>query len=424
MPETTHNATAAPARPGGTGRRVGVRFVSLYTAAYMSSCLMLIAPLLVTLALKINALVGSEQAPRSLALVAGTGALLALFANPLFGRLSDRTTSRLGMRRPWMIFGLVGGCTGIATVALASDIPLVLVGWCLAQVCFNALLAVQVAVLPDQVPAEQRGLVSGVLGVCVPVAAVSGTFLVRLFTGNEVAMFLAPCVVGAVFIVLFVLVLEDRRLDRATRPQWSLRELVGTLYVDPRRNRDFTWAFVSRFLFVTAYAFLTAYQAYYLLEHLGSSEDEVPGQIFLATLAQSAVVVVASVAGGPLSDRAGRRKIFVAGAAVVYGAAMFLIAGADDFAGFLLGVTVSGLGFGLYLAVDLALVTEVLPDRASTAKDLGVFNIANALPYSIAPFVAPAILLLGGGSYSVLYSVAGLCAVAAAVAILPVRAVR
>ena len=135
--------------------------------AYMSTGLMFLAPLLVTLALKVNSLVGTEQAPSRLALVAGVGSLLAMFANPFFGRMSDRTSSELGMRRPWMVIGLIGGSLGILTVAVAPNIPVVLVGWCIAQLFFNALLAALVAVLPDQVPAAQRGLVAGVLGVCV-----------------------------------------------------------------------------------------------------------------------------------------------------------------------------------------------------------------------------------------------------------------
>ena len=133
-----------------------------------STSLLFLAPLLVTLALKVNSLVGIEQAPNSLALVAGVGALLAMVGNPFFGRMSDRTSSRLGMRRPWMVIGLVGGSLGILIVALAPNIPVVLVGWCIAQLLFNALLAALVAVLPDQVPTAQRGLVSGVLGVCCP----------------------------------------------------------------------------------------------------------------------------------------------------------------------------------------------------------------------------------------------------------------
>jgi MFS family permease len=378
----------------------------------------------VTLSLKVNSLVGIKQAPCSLSLVAGIGALLSIFANPFFGKLSDRTSSKLGMRRPWMVIGLVFGSLGILVVALAPNIPVVLLGWCIAQVFFNALLAAMVAVLPDQVPTVQRGLVSGVLGVCVPVASVSGTFVVKLFTGNQLTMFLAPCAIGGFFILLFAATLKDRRLAGADKPTWSLRELLSTFYVNPRKSPDFGWAFASRFMFVLAYAFLVTYQAYYLLDKIGSAEADVPQQIFLGTLAQSVFVVAASLIGGRLSDRMGRRKVFVLTASIVYGLALFVVAIASSFNGFLVGMAISGLGFGAYVAVDLALVVDVLPDRDNAAKDLGVFNIAGALPFSIAPAIAPAILAIGGGSYGVLYAVAGACAIIGAFAILPVKGVR
>jgi MFS family permease len=300
----------------------------------------------------------------------------------------------------------------------------VLVGWCIAQVFLNALLAALVAVLPDQVPLAQRGSVSGVLGVCVPVASVAGTFLVKLFTGNQLAMFLAPCVIGGFFILLFVATLDDRRLAVADKPAWSLREVATTYYVNPRKAPDFAWAFASRFMFVLAYAFLATYQTYYLLDKIGTAEDDVPAQVFLGTLVQSTVVVAASLQGGRLSDRTGRRKLFVLGASVVYGLAMFVIALASSFNGFLVGMAIGGLGFGVYVAVDLALAADVLPDRASAAKDLGVFNIAGALPFSVAPAIAPAILAVGNGSYGVLYAVAGVCALLGAAAIVPVKGVR
>ena len=409
---------AAPSAPVGPG------FVTTYSLAYMSVALMLIAPLLVTLALKIRSLVGAEQAPQSLALVTAVGGLLSLFAAPVFGRLSDRTASRFGMRRPWMIGGLAGGVLGIAVVATAPSVVVVLVGWCLAQVSFNALLAALVAVLPDQVPVAQRGTVSGVLGITVPVAAVLGTFLVQLFEGHQVAMFLTPCAIGGCLVLLFVSRLEDRRLDAEAARRWTLRDLVAAFHLDPRRSPDFSWAFAGRFLFICAYAFLTTYQAYYLIDRVGSAEADVPRQVFLATLVQSVVLVVASLVGGRLSDRTGRRKVFVASAAVTYGVALFVIAAADTFGGFLIGMAISGLGFGTYLAVDLALVADVLPDAADSARDLGLFNIANALPYALAPAVAPIILSASGDSYAVLYAVAGTCALLAAAAVVPIRSVR
>jgi MFS family permease len=105
----------------------------------------------------------------------------------------------------------------------------------------------------------------------------------------------------------------------------------------------------------------------------------------------------------------------------VYGLAMFVVALASNFNGFLVGMAIGGLGFGLNTAVDLALVGDVLPAKDKVAKDLGVLNIAAELPFSIAPAIAPAILAIGGGSYGALYAVAGVCAIIGAVAVLRVR---
>lgn len=403
------------------GPTVGWRFVVEYAAAYAGAILLLIAPLVVTLALKLDALAG-DDAPKRLALVAGVGSLVAMVGNPLFGRLSDRTTSRWGMRRPWLVVGLVGGASGVLAVALAPDVGVVLLGWCVAQLFFNAVLAALLAVLPDQVPVRQRGLVSGVLGVCLPVASVVGTLLVAVFRRYELGMFLVPCLVGGASILWFAWRLPDRRLAPDDQPPWSWRELVATFYVRPRTGGDFVWAFSSRFLFVVAYAFLTSYEAFYLLDHVGSGKADVPGQVFLATLLQSTLVVAASLVGGSLSDRTGRRKVFVTAAALVFGVAMLVLALTSQLVGFYAALTVSGFGLGLYVAVDLALVVDVLPDPGTAGKDLGVFNIAGALPYSLAPAVAPVILAVG--DYRGLYLVASGCALAGAAAILPVRAVR
>jgi len=415
-------AVLAPEAP--LAHSVGWGFMALYTLAFMSTNLVFQAPILVTLPLKVNSLVGIERAPQNLALIAGIGALVALFGNPFFGRMSDRTSSPLGMRRPWMVIGLVIGSVGILIVALAPNILVVLVGWCIAQLFFNALLAALIAVMPDQVPSAQRGQVSGVLGVCLPIAAVSGTFLVKLFTGHPLATFLFPCATGGFFILLFAVTLKDRRLSKADRPIWSLREFASTFYLKPRTSPDFAWAFASRFLFLLAYALLTTYEAYFLLSKIGSAVADVPQQIFLGTLVQSVIIVAASLIAGKLSDRTGRRKIFVFIASIVYGLAMFAVAIASNFNGFVVGLAISGLGFGIYTAVDLALVADVLPSKHNVAKDLGVFNIAGALPFSIAPASAPVILAIGGGNFGVLYAAAGIFAIIGAAAILPVRGVR
>ena len=149
-----------------------------------------------------------------------------------------------------------------------------------------------------------------------------------------------------------------------------------------------------------AYAFLVTYQAYYLLDHLGSAEADVPQQVFLGTLVQSVVPRRGVAARRPPVGPAGRRKVFVVTASVIYGVALFVIAAAEQRQRLLVGMALGGLGFGMYMAVDLALVVDVLPDPATAAKDLGVLNIAGALPFALAPALAPGLLAVGGGSYA------------------------
>lgn len=406
-------------------KRVGPVFITLYALAYMGLWLALLAPILVTLPLKINGLVGAEGAPAALSLVMGIGALLALLGNPFFGKLSDRTTSKMGMRRPWMLAGIIGGAIGLAIVAIAPNVGVVIVGWALTQLSLNALLAAVVAVIADQIPEAQRGTVSGILGICAPVALLAGAYVVQLVAPlGQLAMFLFPAAIAAVLVIAFMLVLKDRTLAPEDKPAWSFREFASTFYINPRKAPDFTWAWISRFLFVLGQSFLLTYQAFYMLGKLGVTEAQLPNEIFIATLVSSAAWIVGSLISGRLSDASGRRKVFALASAAVYGVGLFVVASSAEMTIFLVAMAITGIGIGIYFAVDLALVADVLPDPNTAAKDLGVFNIASALPQSIAPAIAPLILVLGGGDYSVLFIVAGVSTLLGALAILRVKGVR
>jgi len=401
-------------------RRVGWRFVLVYALAYTGTWIALLTPVLITIALKIRQLTPGEAAGNH-SLVLSVGAFFALVSNPFFGRLSDRTTSRFGMRRPWLIGGVLGGAVALLIVARADSVATVLVGWCLAQMSFNAVLAALVAVLPDQVPAEQRGTVAGVLGTCMPLGQLAGTFVVQSVAESTLAMFMVPALIGAAAILLLAITLGDRQLD----PTQPVRATVSWYWVSPRRHPDFAWAWLSRFLVVLGTAFLTTYQPFYLTEKLGLPDRAVPGLIFRSMLVQASMVVALSVIGGRLSDALQRRKAFVICGAIVYAIGLWMIALADSYALFLAGMAATGIGHGLYFAVDLALVTEVLPDRQrDAAKDLGILNVTNALPQSVAPALAPAILVLSGGDYAWLFFAAGAIALGGSIAILPLKSVR
>jgi MFS family permease len=403
---------------------VGWGFVAVYATAYMGMWMALLSPVLVGLAMRVHAL-DPAHATGSLSLVMGVGALLALFGNPFFGQLSDRTTSRFGMRRPWLIAGALGGAVGLAIVARATSIPQVLLGWCIAQLAYNAQLAALVAILPDQVPPRQRGTIAGIVGISLPVGMVAGTCLVQALSYSTLAIFLTPAAVAIAGSVGLAWVLPDRRLAAAQRPRYGLHEFFGSFWINPLRFPDFGWAWGSRFLFFAGVSVLLTYQGFYLIQQLGRAPAEVPRLIFLSTLVQSGAVVVFSGVGGGLSDAFGRRKVFVSGAALIYALALLVIAFAPSYAWFLVGMAIAGAGQGAYLAVDFALVTDVLPDReVHAARNLGIFNIANVMPQSLMPVVASCVLSASGGIYTALFVVAAVLVASGAWAIQPVRGVR
>lgn len=404
--------------------RVGWGFIALHAFAYTGTWLALLTPVLVSIALKVRQL-APETAASSLSLVLGLGAFFALVGNPLFGRLSDRTTSRFGMRRPWLIGGVLCGALALLMIATATTVGMVLVGWCLAQLAFNAVLAAIIAVLPDQIPAEQRGTVAGVMGICLPLGQVSGTFLVQSVAGSTLLMFMVPASICVALVLIFALTLRDRHLAPGTVRSLGWRDAVAIYWVNPRRHPDFAWTWLSRLLLVLGTAFLNTYQPFYLIDELGHTAEQIPKLIFQGILVQTVAIIAVSVLGGRLSDALGRRKVFVVIGGVVYALGLWVIAAAPDYGIYLLGMTITGIGHGIYFAVDLALVTDVLPNRwRDAAKDLGIFNIANALPQAIAPAVAPFILAATHGNYGWLFAIAGSIALLASVTILPVKSVR
>ena len=404
------------------GRQVGWLFIVVYGMAYTGLWMALLPPILTGLTMRVHEL-DPAHATASLSLVVGVGALIALLSNPFFGRLSDRTTSRFGMRRPWLIMGALGGVVGLAVIATAVSVPQLLLGWCITQLAYNAELAALAAIFADRVPAPQRGTVSGMVGISLPLGMISGTFLMQALAHSTLAMFLVAAVMALISACMLVWLLPDQRLPAMARSSYGWRELLGSYWINPLRFPDFGWAWSSRFLLYAGIAVLMTYQGLYLIHQLGCAPADVPRRIFLSTLVQSCAVAIFSAVGGGLSDAMGKRKVFVSGAAVVYALALLIVAFAASYPWFLAGMAIAGAAQGVYLAADLALVTEVLPQREThAAGNLGIFNIANVMPQSLMPAVAPAILLASDGSYVVLFVVAATLVALSAWAILPVRA--
>lgn len=410
--------------------KAGGLLIFAYVFAQFGNWLALLTPVVITIALRVadvaaaGGLTDAEKATQ-LGYVMGVGALASTLATPIWGAISDRTTARIGRRKPWMIVGVIGGAVGLTLMAWGPNMLVLGVGWVIAQLSFNANQAALNALLPDAIAESQRGRVSGLLGLTTSIAILAGTFITQFTTGNYFLMFLLPLVVSALALILLLAVFRDRPAVKGALPPFTVAQFFLSFWVNPVKHPDYGWAFLSRFLVFLANAFVTTYGVYFLTDHIGVGPAEIATFIFFSTFINTAITIVISVVGGWLSDRFRRRKPFVWGAAVILAAGLVVTGFAGTFEMYLVGAAIVALGSGLYYAVDLALVAAVLPDQQNSAKYMGVFQIANSLPQSLAPVIAPALLAIGAaggaGNYPAVFIAGGVFALLGAFAIVPIR---
>jgi MFS family permease len=357
----------------------------------------------------------------NLAIVTGIGAVAAMIASPLVGLLSDRTRSRFGRRAPWMMAGAVATGLSLVGMGFANGIVQLVIAWTVVQLAINCVISPLMALMPDRVPSPVRGLFSTLLGIGTMLGALGGQVLGASFASDiRMGYFVLPGLMIVMITLFAVFAPDTSSKDRVSEP-FSLAVFLRTFWVSPRRHPDFAWGFIGRLLLFTGYFAVTGYQLYLLQDYIGLGDEAVAMVPVLGVVSLVGMVVTMSFSG-PLSDRLGRRKVFVIVASLVMAGAMVVPLVMPTITGMIIFTALNGLGFGCYMAVDGALMSEVLPSEGTFAKDLGVLNIAATLPQTVGPFVSGAIVVLAG--YAALFPVGLVLGVLGALAIIPIKSVR
>jgi MFS family permease len=344
---------------------------------------------------------------------------VSVIANPLFGALSDRTTSRFGRRVPWVVAGGLLGALALVLLAQATSVLVMVLAWSLAQASLNAMFAALTATVPDLVPVHERGVVGGWVAVSQTLGIVAGVGIATV-TGGIAAGYYATAAAVVVLAVPYVLGSRDLVLPRALRPVFSVRQFVRGFWISPRRHPDFAWAWLTRFLVNFGNSLGTLLLYFYLQDAVGYGDPE--SGVLVLTVVYAVFIVASTVVFGLWSDRLQRRKLFVTVSGVVTGVGALILAIVPTWPGAIAGAVVFGIGYGVYLSVDFALCTQVLPAADARAKDLGVINIAVALPQVFAPFVGSFLVAYAGG-YVTLYAVAFVVCVLGSVLVHRIRGV-
>jgi MFS family permease len=394
------------------------RWIGLLFAANLGLWMAFFTPVQIVLPEQVEDLVTSHK-ENWLSLVTGVGAVVAVIVNPLAGALSDRARPRFrgrayGRRHLFTLSGILASAIALLGLAKADNLLAVTLWWALAQVGLNVMLATLTAAVPDRVPVSQRGLVSGWIGMPQALGLVMGAILVTAVVTTVAPGYLLLTIGLLVLATPFALFTPDDALGPApvAKVRWKL---------DLKGNPDFAWAWGTRFLVQMGNALGTLYLLYFLSDDVHYSDPDT-GLLYMILIYTVGMILTAMI-GGWISDRIGRRKIFVIWSGILIAIAATLLAIWPTWTISLVAALLFGAGYGVYLAVDTALITQVLPAAADRAKDLGVINIATALPQVLGPaLAAPIVTYLGG--YPSLFGLTAAVTVAGAVAVVRIRSVR
>lgn len=355
-----------------------------------------------------------------LSLVTGCGAAVSLVANPLSGALSDRTPSRFGRRAPWVLGGAILATAALLAMSGATAVAMMVLFWCLVQLGANAAYAAITAAIPDRVPVRQRGRVGGLAAMGQTGGILVGAVLGAVVTGNFLVGYVLCAAALLVSVLPYIFHSDDQQLPLAERRPFSLLPFLRSFWISPAKHPDFGWAWLTRLLVYTGNQLTIVYLLFFLRDVIGFPDPALG--VLILTGIYAVAVMISAVLAGPMSDRAGRRKPFVIGSSAAIAASGLIMAFFPVWPGALVGAAVLGFGFGAYLAVDFALLTQVLPTATDRGKDMGVINIANSLPQVFAPLLAfLSVQYLGG--YVTLFVLAAIIGLLGAVFVVKIKGV-
>ncbi len=360
----------------------------------------------------------------NLAIVTTVSFVFTLFAQPIAGAISDRTRSRFGRRAPWMVLGALVGAIFLFGLGSLTDILWITVFWTVIQVALNFLQAPLTTITADRFPRSRRGGASAMIGLGTQLGMTVGIMLAAQL-GTQIGIGYVTFGAAVVVItVVFVIVNRDWSSKEAAVEPFRWSAFFRGFWIDPRRHPDFAWAFAARFLLILGYFVITAYQLYLLTDYIGMDLVEAQGATVTLTLIPLIPTLAAILLSGWWSDRIGRRKVFIYASSAIMAAGLAVPLIMPDMTGMIIMSVVNGVGFGLYMSVDAALMTEVLPSEGTAAgKDLGILNVATNIPQAMSSAIALLIISSLGG-YPMLFVFGIVFTIVAAVAIVPIKGVR
>lgn len=420
-------ATAAirhPAIPGSEYPEVGRWFLPALALTYIGFNAAIWASLAILLPRELQLIVGPDGKEAAFAVLSVIGVLGSLICVPVVGILSDRTHGRWGRRRPWMAVSAVLTPVALLACAVQTTMPGLTVAWLSVQITANFAYICFLAAVADVVPAHRRARATGYLGAATTFGIILGAALASFVFATAQGAFVFLAGFFALSMVPLLLIWKEQSPSDVPGPfRWAQ---VFSSFVGSSRHPDLIAVWFVRALIILGGILFTSYLLYFLQDRGGLSLKDATSMEGVATGAYALLAMTVCVLAGLWSDRVGRRRVFVTAGAVLIAVAGWSLTIIPSASWVIVLAALMGVGNGIFLAVDQALNTLVLPDVGSTGRDLGIINGASVVPQLIAPPLSAFLVVTFGRQtwgYPILYTVAAAVTLAGGALVYRVRSV-
>ena len=404
-------------------------YINLIVAAFLGVGTSLGAIIILNFGLiqfNIIRLVGPERVTEVFGSASGISSLSAVVLGLMGGVIADKTRLKFGRRRFWMIAGSIGGALSMLVLTYATSIPMLVISWCLLQFFYSMVTLACYAIVAEQVEPEKFGRASGLIGAAFPAFVMIGQMVMGAFANSSVqSKLIVIIIVQLICGVIAALLVKDNdsAVTVKTKEKGSMWKGIRNFYPSYKQYPSFTWALLTKFFIQISNAGLSLMTLFYIAR-FHFSEAKI-FQVNGITAPSIMLVVLAGLLGGFLSDKVKKQKPFVIGGAVILAICWIAFAYSFNITWIIVANFILNFGYGMFTAVDNALVNRVLPSKESAGKDLSIMNLCSPLSSSLVNFAAPAIIALGvnwfgGDGYIFFFLILAVFGILSALTVIPI----
>lgn len=318
------------------------------------------------------------------------GLILAMLIQPLSGAISDRWQSKMGRRRPFMWIGTGGDLIFLAIMGFIGGLPALFIGYIGLQTSSNLAHGPAQGLLPDEVPASQLGMASGIKTTLDMAGIILSSLLMGfLISSKDPDPTLSTIVIIGVLVVFGLITLLGSHEKSTYAPQRTRVDWMGlwksVFYFKAEGDKNYWRLIFSRFLYLVGIYGFQSFAQYFIRDKFSGQDPIQFTQFVMGSFV--IVLIIFSLFSGRWSDKIGRKRLQIVSSFIGALGSILVIFAVTPFQLILFG-SILGAGMGIFLATNWALANQMAP-LGDVGKYIGLTNLATAGSAAVARLEGP-----------------------------------